>query len=157
LKSLVVDTLRTPPVPAKERTAGEAARAVYLVCDLADRAGAKPLQAALTKLGFLVTRPSMEGTVEELLEENKANLVSCDVVIIAWGTTREAWVRNKLREVQQAPGWGRDRPFSGTFVVVGPPDSPAKLDFDAPPGVVVVRGSESTQELERLLQGGPRL
>ncbi|MEO5897051.1 MAG: TIR domain-containing protein [Vicinamibacterales bacterium] len=155
LKSLVVDSLRTPPVPAKERAA-DGATAVYLVCDLADRAGAKPLQAALTKLGFVVTRPSMEGTVEELLEENKANLVSCDVVIVAWGATREAWVRNKLREVLQAPGWGRDHPFSGTFVVVGPPDSPAKLDFDAPPGVVIVRGSESTQELERLLQGGSR-
>jgi hypothetical protein len=113
------------------------------------------LQAALAELGFVVTRPSLEGTVEELLEENKANLVSCDVVIVVWGATREAWVRNKLREVQQAPGWGRQRPFRGTFVVVGPPESPAKLDFDLPPGVTVVRGAESVRELERLLHGEP--
>jgi hypothetical protein len=119
-----------------------------------DRADAKPLQTALTSLGFVVTRPSLEGTIEELLEENKANLVGCDVVIVVWGGTREAWVRSKLREAQQAPGWGRDRAFRGKFVVVGPPESPAKLDFDAPPDVVVLRGSGSAQELERLLQGG---
>jgi hypothetical protein len=154
LKSLVIDSLRTTPAAASPSAAPEAAKAVYLVCDLVDRADAKPLQAALANLGFVVTRPSLEGTVEELLEENKANLIGCDVVVVVWGGTREAWVRSKLREAQQAPGWGRDRPFRGKFVVVGPPDSPAKLDFDAPPDVVVVRGSGSTQELERLLQGG---
>jgi hypothetical protein len=155
LKSLVIESLRSTPAAAARGAAEEGVKAIYLVCDPVDRADAKPLQAALATLGFVVTRPSMEGTVEELLEENKANLVSCDVVIVVWGGTREAWVRSKLREAQQAPGWGRDRAFRGKFVVVGPPDSPAKLDFDAPPDVVVVRGSESAQELERLLQGGP--
>jgi hypothetical protein len=76
------------------------------------------------------------------------------VVIVIWGGTREAWVRSKLREAQQAPGWGRNRPFGGKFVVVGPPESPAKLDFDVPPDVVIVRGAQSAQELERLLQPG---
>ena len=154
LKSLVIESLRTTPAAASPGAAPEAAKAIYLVCDLVDRADAKPLQAALANLGFVVTRPSLEGTVEELLEENKANLIGCDVVVVVWGGTREAWVRSKLREAQQAPGWGRDRPFRGKFIVVGPPDSPAKLDFDAPPDVVVVRGSGSTQELERLLRGG---
>ena len=153
LKSLVIESLRVTPAAASDRdiAPGEA-KAIYLVCDPVDRADAKSLQAALTSLGFVVTRPSLEGTVEELLEENKANLVSCDVVIIVWGGTREAWVRSKLREAQQAPGWGRHRAFRGKFVVVGPPDSAAKLDFDAPPDAVVVRGWESAQELERLLQ-----
>jgi hypothetical protein len=155
LKSLVIDSLRTPPgAAAGPGGAADAAKTVYLVCDVIDRADAKPLQAALSNLGFVVTRPSLEGTVEELLEENKANLIGCDVVVVVWGGTREAWVRSKLREAQQAPGWGRDRSYRGKFVVVGPPDSPAKLDFDAPPDVVVVRGSESARELERLLQGG---
>lgn len=157
LKSLVIDSLRTPAAATPDRAAAQdTAKAIYMVCDVVDRADAKPLQAALTKLGFVVTRPSVEGTVEELLEENKANLVSCDVVVVIWGGTREAWVRSKLREAQQAPGWGRDRAFTGKFVVVGPPDSPAKLDFDAPPDVVVVRGSTSIQELEQVLLGGAR-
>ena len=53
---------------------------------------------------------------------------------------------------QQAPGWGRDRPFRGKFVVIAPPDSAAKLDFDAPPGAIVVSGAASTEQLEKLLQ-----
>jgi TIR domain-containing protein/uncharacterized protein DUF4062 len=155
LKTLLIDGLRTPPRATTDgRASSDGGKGIYLICDLIDRADAKPLQAALSQLGFVVTRPSLEGTVEELLEENKANMVSCDVVVVVWGGTREAWVRSKLREAQQAPGWGRNRPFAGKFIVVGPPDSPAKLDFDAPPDVIVVRGSASLQQLERLLQSG---
>lgn len=157
LKSLVVERLRTPPAPLPasgpvqdaEKGAGNS---VYLMCDPVDRADARPLQAALTQLGFVVSRPSLEGTTEELIEENKANLVGCDLVVVVWGQSREAWVRSKLREAQQAPGWGRARPYRGKFIVVGPPDSPAKLDFDAPPDAVVLRGLASTEQLQQLLQ-----
>jgi len=153
LKSLVIERLRTPPVPAPDGAPSPAAGAViYLVCDPVDRADSKPLQAALAQQGFVVVRPSIEGTTEELIEENKANLVSCDVVVVVWGRSREAWVRGKLREAQQAPGWGRDRAFRSKVVVIAPPDSPAKLDFDTPPGVVVVRGPASIEQFERLLQ-----
>jgi len=153
LKSLVIERLRTPPVPVPGGVPSQqGGGAIYLVCDPVDRADAKPLQAALAQLGFVVARPSAEGTTEELMEENKANLVSCDVVVVVWGHSREAWVRSKLREAQQAPGWGRDRAFRGKFVVIAPPDSPAKLDFDTPPGVIVVRGPASLEQLERLLQ-----
>jgi hypothetical protein len=154
LKSLVVDRLRSTARATTRASATDASKAIYLLCDAIDRANSKPLQAALTTLGFTCTRPSIDGTVEELIEENKANLVSCDVVIIVWGSTREAWVRSKLRDLQQAPGWGRTRSFDGKFIVIGPPDTPAKLDFDTPADVVVLRGTESTGQLEALLQRG---
>ena len=155
LKPLVIERLRTPAPSAPgsaASTAPQTGNALYLMCDPVDRTDAKPLQAALTQLGFVVSRPSLEGTTEELVEENKANLVSCDVVVVVWGMSREAWVRSKLRDSQQAPGWGRNRPYRGKFIVVGPPDSPAKLDFDAPPDAIVVRGMTSTEQLRELLQ-----
>ena len=161
LKSLLIDRLRPPPaaaaapVPAADGVAVAAATtatAVYLVCDPIDRADTKPLKDALAALGFAVTRPSIEGTPDELLDENKANLLGNDVVVVVWGQTREAWVRGKLREAQQAPGWGRDRPYRGKFVVVVPPDTPAKLDFDVPPDVVVLRGAGASQQLDDLLR-----
>ncbi len=157
LRTLLVERLRKPD-RARTITAAlptvdpNAVRGLYLVCDPIDRADAKPLQQALAQLGFDVVRPSVEGTPEELLEENKANLVANDVVVVVWGKSREAWVRSKLREAQQAPGWGRTHPFAGRFVVVAPPDSAAKLDFDVPAGVVVLRGLSATTELERLLR-----
>lgn len=154
LKSLLIDRLRPPPAtaPAPAAATSAAATAVYLVCDPVDRADTKPLKDALAALGFAVTRPSIEGTTDELLEENKANLLGCDVVVVVWGQTREAWVRGKLREAQQAPGWGRDRPYQGKFVVVVPPDTPSKLDFDVPSDVVVLRGAGATEQLEALLR-----
>lgn len=153
LKSLVVERLR-PSRPAASAVGSpkDAGQTLYLVCDPVDRADAKPLQTALTNLGFVVVRPSLEGTTEELMDENKANLVGCDVVVVVWGRSREAWVRSKLREAQQAPGWGRQHPFRGKFVVIAPPDSDAKRDFDTPPGLVVLQGSGSLEELSRLLQ-----
>jgi len=157
LRTLLVERLREPePVPAVKTDPAavdaSAARGLYLVCDPSDRADAKPLRIALAALGFEVVRPSLEGTPEELLEENKANLVASDVVVVVWGKSREAWVRSKLREAQQAPGWGRIAPFLGRFVVIAPPDSAAKLDFDVPAGVVMLRGMTATSELEALLR-----
>ena len=153
LKALVIDRLRPSPTPvAAEPRPAQPGRTIYLVCDPVDRADAKPLQTSLAHLGFVVVRPSLEGTPEELLEENKANLVSSDVVVVVWGRSREAWVRNKLREAQQAPGWGRESAFLGKFVVIAPPDSDAKRDFDVPPGVVVLEGPATLEQLGRLLQ-----
>ena len=94
----------------------------------------------------------MEGTPEELLEEHKANLVRCDAVVVVWGQSREVWVRNKLRDTSQAPGWGRSKAYRAKLVVVAPPDTPAKQDFDVPPGVVVLQASESTDKLASLLR-----
>lgn len=155
LKPLVVERLRASALPAPisvASTESQPGNAVYLLCDPVDRTDAKPLQAALIQLGFVVSRPSLEGTTEELIEENRFNLVNCDLVVVVWGQAREAWVRSKLRESQQAPGWGRNRPYRGKFIIVGPPNSPAKLDFDAPPDAVVVRGVASAEQLRELLQ-----
>ena len=159
LRALVIDRLRPPPVvappvvaPTVATGAADTSRSLYLVCDASDRADVKPLQTALTALGFAVVRPSAEGTVDELLEENKANLVSCDVVVVVWGKSREAWVRSKLREAQQAPGWGRTRPFAGKFIVVAPPDTAPKQDFDLPPGVLSVGGTGMIEQLQNLLR-----
>lgn len=155
LKSLVVDRLRTPPPPSLPATPDaqqSAGHSVYLMCDPVDRADAKPLHSALTQLGFVVDRPSLDGTTEELLQENKAYLVSCDAVVVVWGKSREAWVRSKLREAQQSPGWGRTRPYRGKFIVVGPPESAAKLDFDAPPDAVVLSRETLTEQLRKLLK-----
>jgi hypothetical protein len=153
LKALVFERLSAPQAPASPAAGPQpAGRNIYLACDPIDRADAKPLQAALSQLGFEVMRPSLEGTPEELMEENKANLVNCDVLVIVWGRAREVWVQRKLREAQQSPGWGRDRPFRGRVVVIGPPDSDAKRDFGAPAGVIVLRGASLADELGRLLQ-----
>jgi hypothetical protein len=160
LKAQMLDRLRVKaaPVPAQAQAAvvGEAGdatgRSIYLICDGADREATRPLKDALQAQGFEVTRPLQEGDPEELLDDHKNCLVGCDVVAIVWGKSREAWVRAKLRDLQQAPGWGRKRPFQARLIILGPPDSPGKLDFDAPAGVILLQAAEVPAALQPMLQ-----
>ena len=39
------------------------------------------------------------------------NLRVCDGVLIFFGSTNEAWVRRKLREIQKSVGYGRTGPL----------------------------------------------
>jgi hypothetical protein len=112
---------------------------LYLVCDGVDREVARSLRAALVAHGMEVAMPSLEGTVQELLEENRAYMIECDALLVLWAGTREAWVRSKLRDAAQAPGWGKTRPYRAKIVVMAPPDSLAKRDFDPPAGTIIVR------------------
>ncbi len=149
LKALALERLKPPPAAASAAPAGSAAadaaaasRLLYLICDASDRADTRPLKAALEAQGCQVVRPLVEGTPEELLDEHKRNLVACDGALVVWGKVREPWVRAKLRDLQQASGWGRSAPLGVRIVLVGPPDSEAKQDFDAPPGVQLVQGAD---------------
>ncbi|NRF71811.1 TIR domain-containing protein [Aquincola sp. S2] len=128
------------PVPAA--AAADQAKLVYLICDAVDHEHTKALKQALETLGFEVTRPLREGTPDEILDEHKRCLVACDVAVILWGSVREPWVRAKLRDLQQSVGWGRASPPRVRLVLVGPPDSDSKRDFDVPAGVKVLAATE---------------
>jgi hypothetical protein len=101
--------------------------------------------------------PASEGTPEELAEVHRANLLACEGVVALWGKTREAWVRLKLRDVEQAFGWGRTGPYRGRVVCIAPPDSPAKQDFDGDQVVVLRLASldgDAGQKIRELAVGG---
>lgn len=152
-KKLALEQLSKPAAPeAVEEAPASGGKHIYLVCDAADRADAKPLQEALKGRGFAVSRPAIEGTPDELLSDHKDNLLRCDVMVVYWGTTSQAWMQQKLRDAAQAPGWGRDKAFAGKYVVVAEPDRPAKHDFDTPAGAVVVAGATANEQLPTLLQ-----
>ena len=153
LKELVMDRLKAaaapPQVPASMAAPGGCN--LYLVCDRADREDTKALRASLTESGFSVTRPPSEGTPKELDDDHKRCLVSCDIVVVVWGKVREPWIRKKLADIQQAPGWGRQLPLRAAVLLLGPPPSAAKSDFDPPPGVRVLQAGDLSAALGPLL------
>lgn len=124
---------------------------LYLICDRADREDTKPLKLALEALGLRITRPPAEGTPKELDDDHKRCLVVCDVAVVVWGKVREPWVRKKLSDLQQAAGWGRKTPLRAAMVLVGPPDTPAKHDFDLPEGVIRLAAAELPAALAPLI------
>jgi hypothetical protein len=156
LKAVVMERLEPRVAPAAS-TAPAGAASVYLIHDPADGEEAKRLRTALRAAGCSVLWPASEGTPEELAEVHRANLLACEGVVALWGKTREAWVRLKLRDVEQAFGWGRTGPYRGRVVCIAPPDSPAKQDFDGDQVVVLRLASldgDAGQKIRELAVGG---
>jgi len=136
-----------PPAPM----AGTRRPLIYLLCDKADREDTQALKASLKQLGFDVTRPPLEGSTGERDEDHQRCLVACDALVVVWGKVREPWVRKKLSDAQQAMGWGRRAPMRACIVLMGPPTTQAKTEFEAPVGTSVLPASDLPAALQRLL------
>ncbi len=102
---------------------------VYLVRDAKDRETAAPLDKFLFDQGFEVITPPDEGDPAELRENHKENLKVCDAVMIWWGSAQKAWLHYMMRDLDQAPGFGRTAPFRAKAVFIAAPPAHDKDDF----------------------------
>jgi hypothetical protein len=145
-KTRVRDVLTPAPVPLARPapTAGAVGgtETVYLICDQRDRE--EKIQAVLDilKQHYTVVRSLLEREVRELREkyrddleaamraDHQENLASCDAVLIYHGEGDQLWLRQKLREIRNASGYGRQRPFTVRALLVGPPRTPDKEAFE---------------------------
>ena len=119
LRTVIYDRLKEAPpalqkaVGKNEQNAGESnnLRQVYLIYDQRDAAAASPYADALFDQGFEVLHPTFHGDEAEVRECHEENLRICDGALIFFGSTNEAWVRRKLREIQKSVGYGRTGPL----------------------------------------------
>ena len=96
---------------------------VYLICDAADEAAVQPLEDFLFAQGLEVSLPAPDGSSEDAATLHRENLLSCDGVLVFYGSAPRTWVDIKLRDVLKAPGYGRAGPMAVQGVyVAGPPD-----------------------------------
>jgi hypothetical protein len=130
------------PLARPAPTAGAiGAESVYLICDQRDREADVHVVEDLLKQRCAVVRSLLEREVRELREKHKdeleaairadhqENLASCDAVLIYHGAGDQLWLRQKLREVHNARGYGRQRPFTVEAVFIAPPSTPDKEAF----------------------------
>jgi hypothetical protein len=146
-KTRVRDVL-TParaPLARPALTAGAIgdAETVYLICDQRDREENIRVVQDLLKQRYAVVRSLLEREVRELCEkrrddleaavraDHQENLATCDAVLIYHGEGDQLWLRQKLREVRNARGYGRQRPFTVQAVLIAPPSTPDKEAFDS--------------------------
>ncbi len=156
-KEVVEETLknlRSREARAEERgttakegaaSANENAGSVYLIYCREDEEEAYSLAEYLFEVhGLNVMTPLLDGAGDEseLREDHRENLVSCDAVIIFYGSAEETWLREKLRELKKIPGYGRDRPFSGRAVFLAPPATPHKTKRLLVQGVEIIRSTD---------------
>ena len=76
----------------------------------------------------MITPPD-EGDPAELRENHKENLKVCDAVMIWWGSAQKAGLHYMMRDLDQAPGFGRTAPFRAKAVFIAAPPAHDKDDF----------------------------
>lgn len=121
-----------PAAPAAIPTAVASKPLVYLVCDQRDEPRRIEALVKLLKEHFTVVRSLLadeiakmadqDGFEAEFRRDHEDYLVRCDGVVIHYGAGSQLWLRAKLRELHDAPAYGRQRPFAATAVLVADAD-----------------------------------
>ena len=117
LRTVIYDRLKeVPPLQSAAKKNEEPVnqnglRQIYLIYDQRDAAAASLYADTLFDQGFEVLHPTIHGDEAEVRLCHEENLRICDGVLIFFGSTNEAWVRRKLREIQKSVGYGRTGPL----------------------------------------------
>jgi hypothetical protein len=106
-------------VPVAPPAAGPAR--VYLICEAADEPAVEALEDFLFAQGLEVCLPANDGGSADAGTLHRETLLSCDGVLVFYGSAPRAWVDIKLRDVLKAPGYGRTAPIAVQGVYIGPP------------------------------------
>jgi serine/threonine protein kinase len=135
-----------PKTPPEARAAAQAAAGktpkLYLICDSRDEAAIEELEDYLFAHGIEVCLPAFDGSDAEAEALHQENLLTCDAVLVFYGTAPKAWVDIKLRELLKAAGYGRETPIQLQAVYVAPPDDHRKERFRSHQARVI-RGPEA--------------
>ena len=129
----------TPPAAAAEMTRKPL---VYVVCDQRDDVGRVTALVKLLTPHFNVVRSLLAGEIAELAKVNdlgleadlrrdhESHLASCDGLMIFYGEAQQLWLRAKLLEMHNAPGYGRRRPFAASAILLSDPRRDKESDDD---------------------------
>jgi predicted Ser/Thr protein kinase len=123
-------TEEKPKAAAPAKAAGGAAK-LYLVCDAKDEAAVEALEDHLFAQGLEVMLPAFDGNDADAAALHQDNLLTCDAVLVYYGTASKAWVDIKLRELLKATGYGRPAPIAVQAVYIAPPDDRRKERFQS--------------------------
>lgn len=120
-----------PPPAARAAVQGTANKTpkLYLICDSRDEAAIEELEDYLFAQGIEVCLPAFDGSDADAEALHQQNLLTCDAVLVYYGTAPKAWVDIKLRELLKAAGYGREAPIQLQAVYVAPPDDHRKDRF----------------------------
>ena len=132
LKKDLIRRLNPPeekPKPASGAGESGGPAKLYLICDPRDEADVESLEDYLFDQGLEVSLPAFDGDDADAAALHQENLLSCDAVLVYYGTAPKAWVDIKLRELLKAAGYGREKPIQLQAVYIGPPDDRRKQRY----------------------------
>ena len=130
---------KPPAVPARaapKATANQAPK-LYLICDSRDEAAIEELEDYLFEQGIEICLPAFDGSDADAEALHQENLLTCDAVLVYYGSAPKAWVDIKLRELLKAAGYGRENAIQLQAVYVAPPDDHRKDRFRSHQATVI--------------------
>jgi hypothetical protein len=149
LRTVIYDRLKeaipAPKTPKAEDCADTPAactRQIYLIHDQRDGAAVSSYADELFNKGFEVLHPTFEGDEAEVRQCHEENLKVCNGALIFFGSTNEAWVRRKLREIQKSVGYGRTDPLPEVAILCIPPQTDEKQRFRTHEATVITQPGE---------------
>jgi hypothetical protein len=153
LRTVIYERLKEAPTAPKAPKGDDCADAtngctqqIYLIHDQRDAAAIAPYADCLFNRGFDVLRPAFEGDEADVRQCNEENLRVCNGALIFFGSTNEAWVRRKLREIQKSVGYGRTDPLPTVAIVCIPPVSDEKQQFRTHDAMVIAQQGQFTSD-----------
>jgi len=136
-----------PKTPAAPTTTSGAPK-LYLVCDRQDESAIEDLEDYLFSQGLEVCLPAFDGSDADAESLHRDNMLTCDAVLVYYGTVPKAWVDIKLRELLKAAGYGRETPIQVQAVYVAPPDDRRKERYRSHQAQVIRQLQDSTPPAE---------
>ena len=131
LCTLVAARLAGETKPRVDRPAPTAAgqfRQLYLIYDKRDSGAIAPWADLLFK-DFEIIHPTLDGDEATVRDCHEENLRNCDGALIFYGAANDFWLRQKLRELQKSPGYGRTKPMPVVGICLIAPKTPEKERF----------------------------
>jgi serine/threonine protein kinase len=129
-----------PPRVASKPAAKDIPK-LYLICDAKDEAAIEELEDYLFAQGIEVCLPAFDGSDADAEVLHHENLLTCDAVLVYYGSAPKAWVDIKLRDLLKAAGYGRETAIQFQAVYVAPPEDHRKERFHSHQAAVI-RGPE---------------
>jgi hypothetical protein len=113
-----IEQLQLSPREPADAAANASAELIYFICAEKDRKTSVPVRKLCRDLGFEVALPAFEGDAGAVRAANQQNLAGCDLVVVFYGASDEAWKRtidNELKKITAYRG-GKSRPPILTYL-----------------------------------------
>jgi len=135
LRTVVHERLKHAQEPARPEI-GSRTR-LYLIHDQRDIDVITPWRDFMSEQGLEVVSPLFERDEAERREFHEEHLRTCDGALIVYGAGSERWLRQKLKELQKSPGYGRVDPMPVVAIILVPPKTAEKEHFRIQQGTVI--------------------
>ena len=113
-KTVLKNKLREIETPGRKKTGN---KKVYLVYENQNKSELSEICRMLSEKNIDILESNLENQETGLITAHKQNLIEADAVLIYHGNSNKLWLNSKVQDLVKAPGFGKEKPFSGIGII----------------------------------------